>query len=266
MRSCLVTTVILVALAFSTQISLSGIVMQQVRYERGSSDKQTGNIMIQDNKLRFNDLDSNYSSIIDIDNDRVILIDHSSKTYISTSLNEYLSEVEKKKKQMEEDMKNHLSALPPDQQETVKELMKKNKLNSEQQKRSKLNIRKTDMTSKIAGEDAVKYEIYIDGKLNEEIWITERADIRNEMDFTKVSDMMKKFKLMGNTTTAENLLHVDEYAELFEKGFPIKTVDHSFGKVIYVEEVTDIKTEEIEEDEFQPRKDYSEKTLESLFK
>lgn len=266
MRSYLIVIITLFLLTVSTQISLSGIIMQQVRYEKGSSEKQTGNIMIQNNKLRFNDLDSNYSSIIDIKNDKIILIDHNRKTYISTSINEYLSEVEKKKRQMEKDMKNHLSSLPPDQQETVKELMKKNHLNSEHQGRSKIDVRKTDLVSKIAGEEAEKYEIYIDGKLNEEIWITKRADLRSEIDFAEISKMIKNFKLMGNTTTADNLLHVDEYTELFEKGFPVKSVDHSFGKVVYIEEVTDIKTEEFQEEKFQPQSDYSEKPIESLFK
>lgn len=265
MKTCIYLALLIITLVFFPENSISGVIMEQVRYQKGTSEKQTGNILIEDNKLRFNDLDSNYSSIIDIDNDKVVLMDHNARTYVSTSMKEYLSTVRKKTREMEQDMEKHLSSLPPDQQKTVKELMKKNKLNSEKPPRSKLNVKKTNDINKIAGEDAVKYQVYIDGSLREEIWITEREELRNEIDFVKISEMMKKFKLMSNSHAAENLVELEQYTQLFKKGFPIKTVDYTFGETVFIEEVTDIRTEDIPEEKFQPRSGYTEKTLESLF-
>lgn len=243
----------------------SGIVMEQIRYQKGKSDKQPGTILIEDNKLRFNDLEANYSSVLDIENERIYILDHNSRTYVSTDMDRYFSTIQKKIKEMEKQAENHLSSLPPEQQETVKKMMKKNKIESGKKDKSMIQVKKTGDASIVAGEETVKYEVYKDGRLTEEMWITEREDLRQEMDFEKLSETLKKFKSLSNGASADLRLHTDQYTEVFKNGFPVKTVDYSFGNAVFVEEVTSIKQQELKDELFLPDPQYEEKSLESIF-
>lgn len=256
---------VLIVIAFPA-VCNSGIVMQQVRYQKGSSERQSGNILIEDNRLRFNDLDSNVSSIIDIQNDRILLLDHNKRTYVETTVEEYLATASQMMREMEQDMKEHLSVLPPEQQDTLKKLMKKNDLESDKSKSSTLDVKNTQAVATIANKQASKYEVYIDGKLYEEIWIGDRSDYSNEVDFSKISAMMKRFKVVSTGHSTNLIVNDEQYTKLFQKGFPLKTVNYSFNKSVYVEEVTDIKTEEVSEEKFRPEPGYEEVPLDSLFK
>ena len=249
----------------SAAISRAGIVMNQVRYQKGDKTMQKGNILIQNNRLRFNDLDSNVSSIIDFNNENMIIIDHNKKTYISTTLDEYIKGVEEMTSRMEKEMEDHLDSLPPEQQKPVKELMKKNKLQTEKKKKSTLSVKQTSEVSNIAGLDSSKFQILIDGQLNEEIWVSSSEKFKNELDFGEFASTMKKLKTISQMYSTHKLANTDLLNDIYGKGYPLKTADYSVNKPVYIEEVTDINSMDIKEDSFKPDPDYTEKTLDSLF-
>jgi len=249
----------------SAAISRAGIVMNQVRYQKGDKTMQKGNILIQNNRLRFNDLDSNVSSIIDFNNENMIIIDHNKKTYISTTLDEYIKGVEEMTSRMEKEMEDHLDSLPPEQQKPVKELMKKNKLQTEKKKKSTLSVKQTSEVSNIAGLDSSKFQILIDGQLNEEIWVSSSEKFKNELDFGEFASTMKKLKTISQMYSTHKLANTDLLNDIYGKGYPLKTADYSVNKAVYIEEVTDINSMDIKEDSFKPDPDYTEKTLDSLF-
>ena len=257
---------LLVSLIFTVSlVSEAGVLMKQERYQKGSSSRQQGSIMIQENKLRFNDLDSDFSSIIDLVDNKIYFIDHNSRVYTKSTLDEYVSTVKEKASIMEEEMKMHFSALPPDQQDTIKELMKRNSIPSGKQGKSRLDVKKTQSVDEIAGAKAVKYEVYIDGELNEEIWISDKQEIRSELNYQRISEMIKDFKVLSNHFYSDELLNNQQYSELFQKGFPLKTINHSFENSVYVEEITDIKAEEFSVEKFRPEPGYKRGSLDTIF-
>ncbi|MBI4228804.1 MAG: DUF4412 domain-containing protein [Deltaproteobacteria bacterium] len=54
------------------------------------------------------------------------------------------------------------------------------------------------------------------------------------------------------------------YKEVFESGFPMKTVDHESEDSIYIEEITKVSKANLNDSEFAPPNDYKKITLQEM--
>ncbi len=118
---------------------------------------------------------------------------------------------------------------------------------------------------KIAGYKSVKYEIYEDGRLIEEIWTSNQV-LGNEIDIKKMSNYLQKIKDIsenagGMTINPEGQM---VYKEVFESGFPMKTVDHDSGDGVYIEEITKVSKANLNDSDFLAPSDYKKITLQEM--
>ena len=259
---------ILLALILFAGYSHSGIVMEQVRYElKSPGKKDKGLLLIQDNKMLFKDTTNNVSTLFDFNKDQMIVLDHNSQTFTVIDPKAFVKAVEEYTKKKEEMRQKHLESLPPEQREMVEKMIKQRELESGKDSSGKIviSIKSTDESTVISGYNASKYEVFYNDKLNEELWLTNDLDIQNELELKKMSNLMTEFKRINKRLGDNTVVNKDAFIKLFANGgFPLKTVDHSFGETVYIEEVVDIKKQDIPKDDFKLPSGYKEKSVKEL--
>ena len=258
----------LLFLLILTSSSVSGIVMDQVRYEiKDAGKKDKGVLLIQNNKMLFKDTTNNVSTLFDFDKDQMIVLDHNKKTYTVINPKEFVKAVEEYTVKMEAYRKKHLENLPPEQRELVEKMIKEREAEAGLQRNSNvvISVKNTEQTEKIAGYTSKKYDVMYNENLNEEIWLTNDLNIQKELDINKMSSLMTEFKKVNKRLGDNSVKNEDAFIKLFkEGGFPMKTVDHSFGESVYVEEVVGVNQKDIPDAEFDLPKGYEERSVQSL--
>jgi hypothetical protein len=151
----------------------------------------------------------------------------------------------------------------------VEKMIKKRELESGKNGTGKIviSIKNSGVSENISGYKASKYEVFHNDKLNEELWLTNDLNIQKELDLKKMSNLMTEFKKVNKRLGNDTVVNEDAFINLFANGgFPLKTVDRSFGETVYIEEVVDIRKEDIPEDNFKLPSGYKEKSVNELLK
>jgi hypothetical protein len=269
-RLSLILFQIFLVLILFTGFSYSGIVMEQMRYElKTPGKKDKGLLLIQDNKMLFKDTTNNVSTLFDFDRDQMIVLDHNGQTFTVIDPKAFVKAIEDYTKEIERMRQKHLESLPPEQREMVEKMMQKRELESGKNGTGKIviSIKNSGVSENISGYKASKYEVFHNDKLNEELWLTNDLDIQKELDLKKMSNLMTEFKKVNKRLGDDNVVNEEAFINLFANGgFPLKTVDRSFGETVYIEEVVDIKKEDIPADNFKLPSGYKEKSVNELLK
>ena len=261
---------VLLALIILTGSTYAGIVMEQMRYELKTPDKKDkGLLLIQDNKMLFKDTTNNVSTLFDFDRDQMIVLDHNKQTFTVIDPEAFVKAVEEYTKKAEEMRQKHIESLPPEQREMVEKMIKERELASGKDTTGKIviSIKNSEVSEEISGYNASKYEVFHNDKLNEELWLTNDLDIQNELDLEKMSSLMTEFKKVNKRLGDDTVVNEEAFISLFANGgFPLKTVDHSFGETVFIEEVVDIKKQDIPKDNFKLPSGYKERSVNELLK
>lgn len=269
-RKSLILFHIFLGLILYADYSFSGIVMEQMRYELNTPDiKDKGLLMIQDNKMLFKDTSNNVSTLFDFDRNKMIVLDHNGQTYTVIEPQAFVKAVEDYTKEIERMRKKHLESLPPEQREMVEKMMKERELEAGKNETGRIviSIKNSEVSENISGYKASKYEVFHNDKLNEELWLTNDLNIQNELDLKKMANLMTEFKKVNKRLGNDTVVNEEAFINLFANGgFPLKTVDRSFGETVYIEEVVEIKKQDIPKENFKLPSGYKEKSVDELLK
>lgn len=226
------------------QEAYSGLVMEQVTYEEGTPDKQNITLYAQDNKLKQVENAGAFSPtvIFDLETGNIVYIYDDKKVYIVLSRDEYLRYIES------------FMSETKDQTRATRDV----------------KLKKTDETQKIAGYEAKKYEIYVNGRLQNEYWVSKEPGFGDEVDLDKMSKLMNDVKNISQNIGGAASISDDEYKiirEIYQQGYPMKTVYHSFDDdTVIVDEILSVRKQDIPASEFQPPADYEKITYQDILK
>jgi len=251
---------------FSAYQSYAGLIMERERYEEGSSQKIKGTIYMQGNKIKSFDEEGQFSAIFNLDTGEMIQLDNISKTYSTTQAKDYFAYYKQYALKMKAAMMQQLSELPPNQRARAEGMMKRQgiELPGNNVKPMKITLKKTGDTNKIAGYESVKYEIYINGKLDEEIWTSSDVRIQEEIDMEKMIDYLSELRQIEDSMRGSNSFSQESeqaYIEVFSTGFPMKTIDYPLSGNSIVEEAIKVSKKKIDGSEFQAPKSYTKVPL-----
>ncbi len=220
----------------------SGLIMEQVTYEQGTPDKQKITLYVQDNKLKQVENSEPFSPavIFDLGTGNIVFVNDEKKLYIVLNREEYLKYIES--------------------------FMSETK---EQTKATKdVTLKKTDETEDIAGFKSKKYEIYDNGKLQTEYWVSKEPGFAEEVDLDKMSRLMNDVKNISQNIGGSASISDKEYKiirEIYEDGYPMKTIYHSQDDDnIIIEEIVNVKKQDIPSGEFQPPAGYEKITYQDI--
>ena len=244
--SFLVTTMIAVGLVTD---AYGGLIMEQIRYEKGSDQKEKGIIYVSNNKIKAIQEKGSGVVIFDLNTGEMIQVDNDNKRYVVAKPDEMRSALEVQ-----------ISKLPPEQRAKLEEFMKS------QSKPKKLTLKRTGIQEKIAGYTSQKYEIYEDGKLNQEIWASKEVIPNNELDPGKMASYIKELEKIKSAAGGDSNQDDEEmvFKQIYESGFPMRSVDYSSGSSVFVEEIVKVTTANVSETEFQAPGGYKKVTLQEM--
>lgn len=222
----------------------SGLIMEQVGYQQGSSDKQKVTIYIQDDKFKQVENGGQFSPavIFDLNSGDIMFVNDEKKLYIILNRDEYLKYIES--------------------------VITENKDVSTVSRN--ITLKKTDETAAIAGYSSRKYEIFDNDKLQSEYWVSSDAGFSEELDMNKMSKLMNEVKRISQNVGGSASISDNEYKifqEIYEDGYPMKTVYHSpDGDKVFVEEIVTVRKQDIPPSEFQPPAGYEKITYQDILK
>jgi len=260
--------IVAVFLLFNVYQSFAGLVMERERYEEGGQ-KVRGTIYMQDNKVKSFDEEGQFSAIFDLNTGEMIQVDNLSKTYSSTKAEDYFAYYKQYSLKMKTAMMQQLLELPPNQRAQAEGMMKRQgiELPGNNVRAVDVILKKTGDTNKIAGYEAVKYEIYRDGKLDEEIWTSSYVGFQEEIDTKEMIEYLSELRKIEDSMRGSSLLSQaseQTYTEVFSTGFPMKTIDYPLSGNSIVEETIKVSKKKIDSSEFQAPKGYKKVPLQQM--
>jgi hypothetical protein len=206
--------------------SRAGMVIEQTMKDR---DGTTSKLVIYSSgdRLRTDLQESGLTTVLDFKDDRLMMIDHRSKSYVDVKFSQWEKEVSKQ-------MKKEMPGTPPPAR--------------------KITVKKTGETATINGFRTEKVSISADGELIEENWVTRDVDLK---------EMEKVMERASQGFGKEFQQGMQEGKEIYEKlkpyGFPILIKDFAMtsglGAIDRVE-VKKIEKRDLKDDVFLPPPGY----------
>lgn len=219
------------------------------------SEGEVNSLYFQNNQMRDESTES--VSLMDLARGRLTIINPVEKTFWSGPY----SEMAKLRDQAMNQMQEQLKQLPPEQRAMAKKAMQE-AMGKGNKPRPKVEVKKTGQSEVIAGFKAVKYEIWADGQLREEMWISPDITLFKELDTKKMKEMMAVFAQAGG----EDAYEMDPQVQsLWTKGYPVKVVNHLQGETM-VRQVVYAQRKDLPSSLFAVPKGYRQVELMEMFK
>jgi hypothetical protein len=207
----------MVSLLVTSQI-FAGIIIQEMDME----DSTMTTFYMQSNKAKV--VSSNRVFMFNVDNGKIYLIFPEKKVYWIGKPEEIAESVEKfKQKSMDE----YLSKMTPEQKKAYEQYMKQQDktVDKKAKKKTDVSINKTSEKANIAGYSTYKYKVFVNGKLEEELWVSPNIKFENEIDIDKMENLMSKFsKAMGEDE--DSYTNNDEYKKYTIRNYPLKRIHY----------------------------------------
>jgi len=207
---------------FTSQECLAGVAVEEiVRDREGTPSKVL--LYFSGDRFRTDHPDGGLTTILDFKEDRFVMIDHRSKSYVEVKFSEWEKEIAGR-------LKQELPGMKPEKR--------------------KIALRRTGRTAVINGFQTEQIEILAAGKLIEENWVTRDIELK---EVEKVMDRV------AQAFTKDFRLEANEGREIYEKlktyGYPILVKDRAttYGlAAIDRVEVKRIEKKELKEEVFHP--------------
>lgn len=209
---------------------------------------------VQNNQLRVGQ--GPHGMIYDLNHDTVTMLDPGRQTYWSgkpQQLNQQMDQA------LNQRMELALKQAPPEQREKMRAMMQQGMGRGGagrgggmgQGPAAQVVVKDSGASAKIAGYQATKYQVYVDGKLRQEVWMAQVPGFQKEMDMGKMMKLAHSLR-SGATGTGLGWRRSPAVQELFAKGMPMKLVDHAPGGPLTVMTVTKVEKKNLPAATFQP--------------
>ena len=204
----------------------AGVVVEQVMKGQDGSPSKVF-LYFSDNRFRTDHSEGGLTTILDFKEERLMMIDHRSKSYVEVKLSEWEREIARR-------LKKESPPVTP--------------------KERKIIVRGTGRKAVINGFQTEQIEILAEGELIEENWVT------REVEMKEIEQVMDR---VAQGFSKDFRLEMKESREIYEKlkpyGFPILVKDHAMthglGSIDRVE-VKKIEKKELKEEVFLPPAGY----------
>ncbi|MCD6471837.1 DUF4412 domain-containing protein [Candidatus Aerophobetes bacterium] len=239
---------------FLTSQAFAGWMVESVN--RDTNGEETTEILyVQKNKMKS--VGPEMIMITDLDKNLLYIVNPKPefKIYWSGTPEEMRKGIEEMTKQMEEAYLKNMSPEQREQYKQYKESMKEKP--KEPATKKKFEVKKTSEKAIVAGYPTRKYQVWVNGELKEELWISSKIKIKDEIDLNK----LEKFKeAMSGPEEEESYESSPEYMALMEQGIPLKSINYS-NQGNSVNEVKKVEKRKIPDSEFKVPKGYKKISL-----
>lgn len=210
---------------------------------------------VQDNQLRVGR--GQGGMIYDLKRETVTILNPAHQTYWSGNpqqLNQQMNQA------LDQRMEQALKQAPPEQRERMRAMMKQQMgrggagqggMGRKQGAAAQVEVNDSGDSAKIAGYQAAKYQVFVDGKLRQEVWMAQVPGFQKEMDMGKMMELAHSLRT-GASGQGLGWRRSPAVQKLFAKGMPMKLVDHAPGGPITMLTVTKVEKKNLPASTFQP--------------
>ncbi len=217
------------------------------------SEGEVNTLYFQGNQVR--DESAEAISLLDLAQGRVTLINPGEKTYWSGPY----SELAKMRDHAMSQMQEQLKSMPPEQRAMAKQAMQA-AMGKGDKPRPKVEVKKTGQSAVVAGFKVTKYEIWSNGQLREELWISSDIALSKELDTKKMKEMMAAFaQASGDDYELDPAVQA-----LWSKGYPVKVANHFQGETS-VRQVVEVQRKKLPASLFTVPQGYRQVSLVEMF-
>jgi len=221
-------SMISILLMLSLQECLAGVVIEQVMKDReGRASKVI--LYFSENQLRTDHPEGGLTTIMDFKGDRMVMVDHRSKSYVEIKFSQW-------EKEVAEQLKKDVPGIQP--------------------KARKIIVRRAGETATINGFRTEKVQVFADGELIEENWVT------RDVEMKEVEKVMER---VAKGFSKDFRIGMKEGREIYEKlkpyGFPILVKDYTLTYGLGGMDILEVKKlegKELKDEIFLPPSDYKQ--------
>jgi len=188
-------------------------------------------MLVENNIVVYGGVDESF--IFDTKSNEFTFVFKQNQTYWSGNINEFRSEMNNAMKVVMDEI---IHNLPEGQREMYAQMLGNLTQmydSPTSDKISSINIKIVDTGNweEISGYNSKKYEVEVDGKIMESIWLSNDLDISDHLDSGKIAEMLNQ--IMPNVEGELYYEFTDDYLDLWKKGFRMRSTDNE-GEIIEV--------------------------------
>ncbi len=217
-------------------------------------DKEGAITLISNGKFKHVSPKDGMGSISDSGKGTITMVNNREGVYVTGKPHEFCQE-------MKAMMNAALASIPPEQRAMMEEMMK----SSAAAAKPAVSFKKAGSGGKIAGWDTDRYEVFVNGKLYEELWLVTDKAILNDLDKLDIGLFQKFSSCMANQSGGNHDPEDSpEYIQLLKKGWQVKSVPH--GDVHHhLSETISLEKTDVPESEFDVPAGYRKVTVMEMF-
>ena len=149
---------------------------------------------IQNNRIKYED--SEQATIFDLERGTMTVLQPRTKRYWTGSPQDFTLQM---KAAVDAQLESELAGLPPEQRQALKEAAGISEAPHAPPATPAgpalaVQVQRTDQVDRVAGHAARKHQIWVEGRLVEEVWIAEDLDLARELDPAKFANLLAQAK------------------------------------------------------------------------
>jgi len=253
------TIIFVILFILSTFSSNAGWVITQ----RHSTDEgliQYETLTIQSNLVKISGLNGTF--IFDIEKGTFVLANEQRKVFWEGRIDEFRSSYYAALKSIIEELTKD---LPQDQKDLYNTMLEET-INMYAETKQPANdstdteIKNTGLTEEIAGYSSSGFEVYVNDKLREQLWISSAIPLKKDLDMRKFASIIREIE--PNVNGEYVFENSESYLKLTESGFPMRTID-DLGIMV---EVIKVEEQKIANSEFEMPADFKRAGLDEIIR
>ncbi len=268
-----IVTLVLCALSVppATGHAEAGWIIDQA--SQGGADAGQQQVVLQANRMktlvRGADGKPNTAFIVDLDAETITLVNYEERTYVTGTVEEYAQMIGGARQAMAGAMKEMQEALkdaPPEQRRMIEQMMRsqpgQSRASTQDCPERRVELRRTGQSATIAGYQAIRHDLVVDGKPDSEIWTAAKITAWRELDPARLERFMTRMATMGCHATQGQGVFGSSSWRLSNEGYPVRTVDRSgHGGTI---EVVKAENRAVAPSEFTPPPGFQRQTFREM--
>ncbi len=196
------------------------VIVQKSTDPKGVVTNET--IYIQKNVLK--QVSKNLTIIFDINQQKISVISDEKKVFFTGTTKEFKAEVIKMANiKFQEMIKDAPADKKAGYEVVFKEQMKAYDSPAANSNSSKVIVKQTKENLSILGFKTVKYQVYLNDKLKEDAWLSDKFITNVEFDVAKFSKLSGELSLLSKMKYKAS----EEYMKLLKKGYSLKTIEYA---------------------------------------
>lgn len=244
---------------FVASNAFAGWVINQTSHYQEEAKREQA-MYFQKNKVKIVDEDA--TIMFDVDKGILCFVKPDRKEYWCGTPKEMREAIEGARTSMMEEQMKH---MPAEQREMMKKYMGEQGKTKETAEKKKISVKvkKTGEKATIAGYTGIKYQIFADGELSEELWVAPKITIPDEIDWKKWAKLQEAMMEIGGGE--ESYSDSKEYMDIMRKGGVIKSIAYYEKDAKGVTVATKVEKKKIPSSEFQVPKGYKKVDIDALW-